>query len=352
MKKFFFIILITTGITFLTSYTFMRQQTKSEAIIPPPSIPQTTVTPKPVYSGWVPWWEEAAALESISTASAKLVTILPVWYNVSTQGTLIITESKHKQAIRESTKAKNIAVIPTIFNDFDGQRIHRLLQSETLQQKFITDMLQEADQYNYAGFDLDWEELSLKDTEPFHNFVTILSEELAKKNKILSVTVHAKTTDHEEWEPANVFDWQRLANIVSEIRIMAYDKHHSTSEAGPITPPEWLNQVIQYALQYIPPEKLVLGLPTYGYDWNEEKGTPLQYKDMIHQLKVNKTEFTVNESAMALSAVYTKDNEDHIVWFENASTVKEKVDLAKKYGIYRFSFWHLGGEDPKMWQSL
>ena len=53
---------------------------------------------------------------------------------------------------------------------------------------------------------------------------------------------------------------------------MAYEYHGSWSGPGPIAPYAWVEQVAAFAVSQIPPEKVLLGLAAYGFDWNTTSG--------------------------------------------------------------------------------
>jgi len=38
--------------------------------------------------------------------------------------------------------------------------------------------------------------------------------------------------------------------------------------------------------------------------------------------------------------------------FENAESVKAKLNLAKKMVLGGVTFWHIGGEDPEIWNAV
>ena len=50
---------------------------------------------------------------------------------------------------------------------------------------------------------------------------------------------------------------------------------------------------------------------------------------------------------------YTDDSgRPHTAWYENARSLKDKVDLALQYRVSGVFIWVLGGEDPEIWETL
>ncbi len=42
----------------------------------------------------------------------------------------------------------------------------------------------------------------------------------------------------------------------------------------------------------------------------------------------------------------------HEVWFENAASIRAKLQLAHRLGIRGIALWRLGMEDPEIWTML
>jgi hypothetical protein len=123
---------------------------------------------------------------------------------------------------------------------------------------------------------------------------------------------------------------------------------------------------IQYALQHVPPEKVVLGISFYGRYWNKEMGIA---GNGIHLTKIqeilNTYESTVtyDEIRQAPKAVVTvKENDPLIyvfgkplspgtytIWYENNDSIKNKLLLVQKYNIKGVGSWSLGQELSDVW---
>ena len=130
---------------------------------------------------------------------------------------------------------------------------------------------------------------------------------------------------------------------------MAYDFHYDESDPGPVTPLDNLVQVIDYSLSHVPPEKLVLGVPTYGYDWTNKGGEALQYKQFLDLARQKNVTPSRDPISSAMTFVYKDQGAKHEVWYEDAQSTKTKIAYARSRGIYQFCFWRIGDEDPNTW---
>ena len=68
-----------------------------------------------------------------------------------------------------------------------------------------------------------------------------------------------------DWRGA--YDLAALAKSVDLICLMTYDQHTRWTMPGPVAGWQWTVDNLDYALQFVPKEKLSLGIPLYGYHW-------------------------------------------------------------------------------------
>ncbi|MFC1727368.1 glycosyl hydrolase family 18 protein [Patescibacteria group bacterium] len=304
------------------------------------------------YFAWIPGWEETRAIESLNKVGNNLQAISPVWYRLETSGEIVPIKTNQKEIILKLAQDMGLKVMPTVFNEFDSQSVTNLLTDQFLQEQLVTKLIDLAQENGYQGWDLDWEEIDRADNERFSNFVRFLAEELHKNDLLLSVTVHAQTGQLDDWDGSKGQNWLKLGQRADQIRIMAYDFHHSGTEPGPVTPSGKLRAVIGFALSQIPKEKIVLGLPTYGYDWWEKGAWSLQYTEAIKVITDNRGHWQYDSQEMAVTGQYVFENQKHQLWFENAQSIVAKINLATDLGVRNFIFWSLGGEDQDLWENI
>src|SRR6266851_2432575 len=69
---------------------------------------------------------------------------------------------------------------------------------------------------------------------------------------------------------------------------MLYDLHYSDSAPGPIAPQGWFEQQLNNLCAQVPPQKLVLSLGNYAYDW--QKGVKHAQSQTFQEAIVNAQE--------------------------------------------------------------
>ena len=114
-----------------------------------------------------------------------------------------------------------------------------------------------------------------------------------------------------------------------------------------VAPAYMVRRVLEYALTEIPPEKIILGMPNYGYDWPlpYERGTTkartmgnIEAVQLAIQYGV-----PIQFDSQALSPYfqYWQYGILHEVWFEDARSVQAKMDLVQEYGLKGAGYWQL-----------
>lgn len=81
-----------------------------------------------------------------------------------------------------------------------------------------------------------------------------------------SVAFHVKKSDSDY--PG--YDYGGIDAAVDFVFIMAYDWHEKHSGPGPIAPIDEIRKTLDNAVQRMPRNKIILGVPRYGYDWTME----------------------------------------------------------------------------------
>jgi spore germination protein len=165
--------------------------------------------------------------------------------------------------------------------------------------------------------------------------------------------VFAKESDQGYGERNRAQDYRALGRAADQVRLMAYDFHWQSGPAGPIAPATWVRDVLAYAVGEIPPHKIVLGVPTYGYGW---VGSDVRLVSWLQAYELSRDlGVPVRWDAAAESPWITfRDDQGrpHTIWFENTYSIRSKLELAHEYGIGGVFLWLVGDEDDGLWPVI
>lgn len=325
----------------------------------PGSAPPPECDPERITVMSVPYWNLTDGAAKVRAHARSLTGTSPWVYGVRPDGEISPHEpnpSVQETQDLESIYASGLTTIPTVANHFDGgwqyAPIARMLHDPAAMRKHIDDLTELAVGRNFAGIDIDYEELRAVDRTAFTEFVTRLGEALHSKGKQLAVTVSAKTSDEGNSEPNRAQDYAAIARAADEVRVMAYDYHWETSEPGPVAPSYWVRDVLAYATTQIEPKKIVLGVPVYGYDWSVGVAPPVSWAGAHELSQQHNAEVRWDEQSETPWFQYWEDGSEHTVWFENAYSSSVKFQLAREFGVRGVYLWVFGPEDELMWETM
>lgn len=125
-----------------------------------------------------------------------------------------------------------------------------------------------------------------------------------------------------------------------------------------VAPIRNVRQVLDYALTEMPPEKIYLGIPNYGYDWplpflHGNKATSISNQYAVELASKHYAAIRYDEKAQSPWFRYVDENgQEHEVWFEDARSIRAKLDLAREYGLHGVGYWNLMRPFPQNWLVL
>lgn len=251
---------------------------------------------------------------------------------------------------------------------------HNVLATRKARAAAVRSLLDAASRSGAREVEIWLDNLDIEDRYYFYSFIRDLSKSIKVSNRQVSVAIPvvgdaqryseagAGTAELAEKKgggeaPGPVFDYGEIARHVDYVTLLAFDEHRKESMPGPIASVEWVKEAIRYALSYIPCWKIMLAIPTYGYDWpeasrNQSQSHTLSYDEIQVIASTFKPSIEWDSRAMVPHFRYRSFRVNHHVWFENAQSLLAKVDLVEKYNLAGIALWRLGLEDPAIWSGI
>jgi spore germination protein YaaH len=306
-----------------------------------------------VAAAWLPVWEERSAASLRPALDVGGVSeVSPTWATVGVDGELVVTPPTAE--VIDRLDEAGARLLPTVQNyaegAWQGQRIADLLADPQRADDHREALVDLALDEGWDGIDIDYEALPPTAGPQFIDFLTALGADLDGHGLELTVAVPARADDEDPGTLA--YSYQLLGEVADQVRVMTYDHAWSGSAAGPVAPLHWVASVIEYAVERVPADKLMLGVPTYGYDWVGTRGEVLNAADAVELAEEVGAEPVWDQSSASWTFGYDRDGEQHTVWYEDARSLGAAQDLARDAGLRGVAIWQLGGEDPAMWPAL
>lgn len=230
---------------------------------------------------------------------------------------------------------------------FDPLPLRTLLSSPSLQERFIQDLLNLMPN-GVAGVHIDFEALEVSYRIAYNSFLESLCNSLHAKGLLLTIAVPAKRS---EWESPG-YDFSAIGQTCDAVTLMTYDEHYSGGTAGPIASLPWMTEVLDYALQFIPHQKILVGIPVYGYDWFKGKAKVIPMKDIPSLISQTGARLLWSDPDVEPYFYYWIGRDRHTVWFESELSAKIRLGFVKSYRIRGIAIWRLGYETNRFWQAV
>ncbi len=341
--------------------------------------PRPTALP---VEAWVPYWALEDSLPDLAARAESFRELSPFWFAATGAGSIVVDEfapADLTDQFMSMARDADVPIVPSIADQMPAGGMAGVLADPTSRAEHIDALVTFAEEGDYAGLDLDYEQFAFADdrstwstTRPnWVTFITELAERLHADGRTLTVSIppvydDGQTEDSGYW----VYDYGAIAPVVDRIRVMAYD--YSTATAGPVSPLPWVEQVIAGVTEASDmPEKLVLGIPLYGYNWpvttlgdcppSEEIGRTsvtmrsvddlAQRRAAVPVLDVPSGEWTFDYD-LVIDDGTIACTQKRQVWYVDQAGARTRIEMALDAGFGGVSLWALGYDDGRLWDQI
>lgn len=365
-------------------------------------------------SGWMPDWRAASSTQDVLPHLNQITSVMPFSFTVSSEGKISDKNKFAKEPwtsfIAEAKKQK-VRIIPSVLWN-DGETIHRILSNTTRRIALEDEITALVKQYGFDGIDIDFEAKQSRTIHYFSTFLKGLYQRMGKKWVYCAIEARMPLEDRyspganipdDATEYAN--DYAAINKYCDRVEIMAYDQGAidvrlnaaRSAPYAPVADPGWVENIVALASQSISKNKIIIGIPTYGYEYQVTPLADSSYKykmlwpfnpkyalDIANKLNITPSRTSANElgfiynpdflaaiapsgSNLALtqesmpptaiaqnasSQINTNQPFNYVTW-SDSQAIADKVALARKLGVRGVAIFNFGGgTDPEMWNVL
>lgn len=150
---------------------------------------------------------------------------------------------------------------------------------------------------------------------------------------------------------AVVYDYAGLGAAADALRIMVYNRHMPGTRPGGVAPLPWTRDVLNYAVALVSPDRVELGVATYGFDWVATTTSAHSVRFRQARALQRRYDATVvwHDVSGEPSFRYRAHGVRHVVWYSDARSIRIRAALAADYGLRAITLWYLDGEAPAAW---
>ncbi len=322
----------------------------SPVTVAPPSPPVSVNLPRRVvWTYWARWGDDEAPVRSLNRALGSFNVFSPYWFTVMPDGSISARESGHAELIQrvEAAGAKTLIMV----NNYGEGMLTDLFA----RQRAAENILSLVRSYGVAGVNIDFERLSPARKDDLTAFVAAVADKLHPEGYLVTIAVGPKNSDssHEN-DAAMAYDYAALGRLTDLVILMTYDQHGTFSEPGPVASLPWVQGIVEYAVSRIPAEKLLLGIATYGYEWDDKNNArPVRVPDALQLSRTAGVEVQWDEASAEARFEYTDASGGrHNLWLQTNDALVARASLADRYGLRGLAIWSMGQEDENAWSLV
>jgi spore germination protein YaaH len=293
-------------------------------------------------------------LADLAAHAHQISVLTPDFYGLGGDGHLY--SSVDTAALRVAQQA-GIEVQPLVTNlNFDGDKAHDVIAAPSGATAAADNLVAEARQRGYTGYQLDFENLHAADRDGFSRFSATLGQRMAAAGLKYSAAVIPRKGSASGGvlsvlpQSSGVYDYQALSKDSGWLSLMAYDQHTSGTSPGPVAGLDWVRQLLDGSSTGVDHGHLFLGVPLYYRDWTLGGDTSVGPYSEAVQIAVDYGagvgwDF---ESGSAFIR-YNRGAGDHVLWMDTRTSLAMKIATARERNFAGVSAWRLGFEDPAFW---
>jgi len=226
-------------------------------------------------------------------------------------------------------------------------------------QETIDGYLRKCREIGYDGIDLDHEGIDGSFRKNHVLFLQEASKRLHEEGKTLAICVSylmstSKTTL--ETHMPDFYDPGTIGRTCDMVRVMCYDMVSMSGQGvGPISTQPWARDAMQYWLQYVSREKLIMGLPAYSGDFEMVSGGK---RERIYADKPTLPDGTKSESVwlpyeqISMYRYLDEKGDTHLFFASDHVSTRAHLETVEKLDLPGIAFWHYEAVTPETWKVV
>lgn len=258
-------------------------------------------------------------------------------------------------------RAAPVMLLSSLTEDgnFSGQRASLLFRSTALQDKVFDGILTVMEEKGYLGLDIDFEYVNAEDAGDYQNFLRRATERLHAAGYFVNVDLAPKTSANQAGLLYESHDYEAIGALADTVLLMTYEWGYTYGPPMAVAPLNQVRRVVEYGVSAIPSEKIMMGLPNYGYDWilpfqrGITRATAIGNQYAVEIAQRNRVPIDFDEAAQSPTFQYTGTaGQPHVVWFEDARSMEGKFNLIDEFSLLGGGYWNVMRPFNQNWAFL
>lgn len=282
-------------------------------------------------------------------------------YGFTTGGELVPIEDEELIAIAGDFGVAPIMMLApmTPEGNFDTQIAHEMFINPEAQNNLIENIIATMTAKGYVGLDIDFEFILPEDKQNFINFIANVQSRLSPLGLLTLVALAPKTSGEMTGLLYEAHDYPAIGAIADYVLLMTYEWGYLFGPPMATSPINNVRRVLEYGVSVIDPNKILMGVPNYSYDWTlpfvqgESMAEALSNQESIARAAEHGVTIQFDEVSQSPFYEYTDaSGAAHIVWFDDVRSMNSKLRLIPEFGLAGAGVWQIMKFFPGLWMVV
>jgi len=285
--------------------------------------------------------------EALDAAGQCLTYAALFQFRVDGAGGLI--EPEGAQEAVEACKQQGIAPMAVVTNWrgdlFQPDLARSIMADSATRTQTISSIQSVLRRLELYGVNVDFENMFPEDRPLYTRFIRELRDSLKPDGYLVTIAVAPKDADRPNAPWVGTFDYAALGELVDIMYIMTYEWGWIGGPPMPIAPINQVRRVLAYATSIVPSDKILQGIPLYGYDWPlpdtpESRAAALSLAEVYDLAYRRGASIGYDDISQSPWLRYSDEGGvRHELWFEDPRSLRVKFELAQEFALRGVGFW-------------
>lgn len=271
-------------------------------------------------------------------------------YGFTEDGQLIDLDDLHVIETARSAGVQSLMVLTPLDSQgaFNNNLAKALLEDPAAQERLIENILNNIRTKGMFGVDFDFEYVLPENRDQYTQLVRTARERLNAAGYLVTVALAPKTSSDQPGLLYEGHDYAGMGQAANFALLMTYEWGYTYGPPMAVAPLNQVRRVIEYGVSEIPPDQILMGIPNYGYDWRlpfvqgESRAEKISNDEAVARAERYGAEIQYDELAQSPYYYYLADDRtEHVVWFEDARSMRAKLALVDEFGLAGVSYWNI-----------
>ena len=228
---------------------------------------------------------------------------------------------------------------------FSSDLAHALLTDEGVQARLLDNIAALIREKDYYGLNINFEYIYPFDRDSYSQFVRRAAERLHPLGCPVSTAIAPKESGSQQGLLYTAHDYEAHGKYADRVILMTYEWGYTYGAPQAVSPVDRIRRVLDYAVSVMPAGKILMGFSNYAYDWTlpwkQGSAARVLSNAGAQELAASRwAEIRYDRTAEAPYFHYSDTaGRQHVVWFEDARSIRARLKLVADYGLAGISIW-------------